>query len=217
MRDGCLMLHDKDGNLIEQETRSRNRLYKVAMDINNASSIHSDCARWHARLGHIGTELMKLMIQKELVLGIPKINVEKEICESCLCGKQTRASFPQSTSFRGSELLELVHGDLCGPITPSTAARNRYIFVLIDDHSRYMWTILLREKSGAFEKFKSFKAMVEQETKQSYKTFRTDISGKFTSTKFNMFCEESGVHRHLTAPYTPQQNGVVVETKQCLR
>ena len=118
--------------------------------------------------------------------------------------------------FRASELLELVHGDLCGPITPSTATRNRYIFVLIDDHSRYMWMILLKEKGDAFEKFKNFKAMVEQETKQSIKTFRTDRGGEFTSTKFNTFCEESGVHRHLTVPYTPQQNGVVERRNRTL-
>ena len=113
-------------------------------------------------------------------------------------------------------MLELVHGDLCGPITPSTSARNRYIFVLIDDHFRYMWTILLREKSDAFEKFKNFKVMVEQETKQSIKTFRTDRGGEFTSSEFNVFCEESGIHRHLTALYTPQQNGVVERRNRTL-
>ena len=103
MKGDRLTLHDKDGYLIVQATRSRNRLYKVSMEINNVKcfqmAIHSECARWHVRLGHIGVDSMKLMIQKELVLGIPKSNVEKEICESCLLRKQTRASFPQSTTF----------------------------------------------------------------------------------------------------------------------
>lgn len=118
------------------------------------------------------------MINKELVSGIPRIVIEKETCASCLYGKQVRQVFPQATPYRASQKLELLHGDLCGPITPSTLGRNSYVFVIIDDHSRYMWTILLKEKREAFEKFKKFKALVEQETGFSIKTFRTDRGGE---------------------------------------
>ena len=120
----------------------------------------SESARWHARLGHIGKESMRTMISKELVVGMPKISVDKDTCSSCLRGKQARHSFPQATTFRAKRTLELIHGDLCGPITPVTPSKKRYIFVLIDDHSRYMWSILLSEKGEAFEKFKKFKATV---------------------------------------------------------
>nr|ABW74560.1 polyprotein [Boechera divaricarpa] len=65
------------------------------------------------------------------------------------------------------------------------------------------------EKGDANERFKRFKAMIEQQTGKSIKTFRTDRGGEFRSTEFNMFCEENGILRHLTTPYTPQQNGVV--------
>lgn len=75
---------------------------------------------------------------------------------------------------------------------------------MIDDHSRYMWTILLKEKSQAFEKFKKFKTSIEQETGFSIKTFRTDRGGEFMSREFNDLCSENGIQRHLTAPYSPQ-------------
>lgn len=220
MRGDYLTLHDKNGKLIVKASRSRNRLYKVLMEIDDDKclklEIQSDSARWHSRLGHIGVDSMKLMIQKELVLGIPQIDVEKEICGSCLRGKQTRQTFPQATSFRASKVLELVHADLCGPISPTTAAGNKYIFVLVDDHSRYMWTILLKDKGDAFQKFKNFKIMAEQEAKTSIKTLRTDRGGEFTSNEFQRFCEASGIQRHLTAPYTPQQNGVVERRNRTL-
>jgi len=86
----------------------------------------------------------------------------------------------------------LVHGDLCGPITPPSLAGNRYIFVLIDDSSRYMWTYLLKEKSKAFETFINFKALIEKETGDVIKVLRTDRGGEFTSTEFNRFCETLG-------------------------
>ncbi|KAL5225530.1 hypothetical protein ABZP36_012169 [Zizania latifolia] len=36
-------------------------------------------------------------------------------------------------------MLYLVHGDLCGPITPATPDGKKYFLLLVDDWSRYMW------------------------------------------------------------------------------
>lgn len=220
MREDFLTLHDKHGNLITRAKRARNRLYKVNMEIVDAKCLQMDALDnstiWHARLGHIGAEALKTMVRKELVIGMPEISVEKETCASCMFGKQSRQPFPKSSSYRAEETLGLVHGDLCGPISPPTAAKNRYIFVLIDDHSIYMWSILLKDKGEAFEKFKKFKAKVESETGNSIKTFRTDRGGEFTSTEFNSLCDSAGIARHLTAPYSPQQNGLVERRNRTL-
>ena len=219
MKDDYLTLQDKDGKLIVKARRSKNRLYKVTIDSNEEClqlSVPSDSAKWHARLGHIGRETMRLMANRELVYGLPKIEIDKETCSSCLLGKQARQMFPKATAYRAEKILELIHGDLCGPITPSTPSQNRYIFVLIDDHSRYMWSILLKEKGEAFDKFRKFKAVVEKETGTVIKTLRTDRGGEFVSNEFNIFCETNGITRHLTAPYTPQQNGVVERRNRTL-
>lgn len=175
----------------------------------------NEATTWQ-RLGHIGDVSIKTMIRKELAVGLPKITINKDTCASCLLGKQARRPFPQATTYRASKLLELIHGDLCGPIIPSTAARNKYFFFIIDDHSRYMWSILLKEKGEAFEKFKRFRTIVELETKTRIKCFRTDRGGEFTSTEFNNFCEERGILRHLTALYSPQQNGVLEKRNMTL-
>ena len=124
MKKETLKLFDRSGQLMIESTRSRNRLYKVVLQADTIQYLQltasSESSKWHARLGHVNTETMKLMINKELVDDMPKITVEKETCVSCLLGKQTRRSFPQSTSYRAKHPLELVHGDLCGPITPAT-------------------------------------------------------------------------------------------------
>lgn len=188
-------------------------MYKVTLEAESSLCLQvmmpDASSKWHTRLGHINYENLRLMVDKELVTGVPKITVTKKTCVSCLLGKQSRQSFPQSTTFRASQKLKLLHGDLCGPINPPTIGKNRYVFVIIDDHSRYMWTLLLKEKGEAFGKFKKFKVSVEQETGISIKTLRTDRGGEFTSLDFNTFCEENGIQRHLTDPYSPQQNGVV--------
>ena len=220
MKDDCLLLYDREGRLLVKAKRALNRLYKVAMEVENTRCLQlvhlKESSKWHARLGHIGLSNLKKMVDKNLVIGMPKFGVEKEICEACLRGKQIRESFPQASSYRASRVLELIHGDLCGPITPQTAGSNRYVFVLIDDHSRYMWSILMKEKSEAFTKFKRFRSLVEPETGLKIKTFRTDRGGEFTSQEFKDYCESSGISRHLTAPYSPQQNGVVERRNRTL-
>ncbi|XP_033131415.1 uncharacterized protein LOC117126695 [Brassica rapa] len=83
MRSDVLTLHDKDGNLIIRAMRSKNRLYKVLMEIDEACCLklrgQDDSTRWHATLGHIGVDTMKAMIGKELVTGIPKLKVEEKL------------------------------------------------------------------------------------------------------------------------------------------
>ncbi|KAE8671027.1 hypothetical protein F3Y22_tig00112000pilonHSYRG00251 [Hibiscus syriacus] len=66
----------------------------------------------------------------------------------------------------------------------------------------------LSKKSEAFEVFKKFKVMVEKATGRHIKAVRSDRGGEYTSTAFMEYCEEQGIRRFLTAPYSPQQNGV---------
>ncbi|GAU28453.1 hypothetical protein TSUD_55040 [Trifolium subterraneum] len=70
------------------------------------------------------------------------------------------------------------------------------------------WVYVLKEKSSAFEVFKSFKALIENESGCNIQCLRTDRGGEYTSNAFNEFCIIKGIKRQLTAAYTPQQNGV---------
>jgi hypothetical protein len=103
----------------------------------------------------------------------------------------------------------LVHVDLCGPISPETAGRNKYFMLLVDDHSRWMQVYMLQRKDQACEAFVKYKADVENVTGCKVKTLRSDRGGEFLAGQFAKVCEQAGIKRHFTAPYSPQQNGVV--------
>nr|GEZ26437.1 zinc finger, CCHC-type [Tanacetum cinerariifolium] len=149
------------------------------------------------------------MNQKDLVYGVPAIKHTTQICNVCLVEKQSRAPFPKKAKGRSTSPLDLIYGDLCGPITPPTPSGKRYIFLLVDDYSRYMWAYFLRTKDQAFDTFKEFKKTIENKLRTTLKMFRMDHGGEFNLSEFTQYCKENGIARQLTAPYSPQQNGVV--------
>ena len=93
---------------------------------------------------------------------------------------------------------------------PPTSGGKHYVFVLIDNFCRYMWTMFLKEKSEAFEKFKTLKNLQNKKQEKWWERFEwTDRRGEFVSHEFRAYCKNNGINRHLTAPYFPQHNGVV--------
>ena len=87
----------------------------------------------------------------------------KQTCEGCQHGKQTKASFPSKEYF-ASKPLQLVHTDLCGPTRTMLLNGEKYFMLFIDDYTRMTWVTFLKHKSKAFNKFKIFKKMVENES-----------------------------------------------------
>jgi transposase InsO family protein len=144
-----------------------------------------------------------------MVRGLPLLEQVDQVCDGCLVGKKRHASFPSQARRRANSILDLVHGDLCGLVTLATPSGKRYFLLLVDDMSRYMWLRLLSSKDEAPSEIKKFKAAVEVETGKKLKVLHTDRGGEFTSVEFGQYCAEHGVDRQLTAPYSPQQNGVV--------
>jgi transposase InsO family protein len=81
--------------------------------------------------------------------------------------------------------------------------------LVIDDFSRLTWVAFLREKYDAFEKFKKFKVLDENQTGRKLKAIHSNRGGEFLSRYFKEFSDKHGIKREYTIPGTPQQNGVV--------
>jgi transposase InsO family protein len=106
--------------------------------------------------------------------------------------------------------LELVHGNLCGPISLATPRGNKYFLLLVGDLSRYMWVATVPFKDRVAATIKDIQARAEGESDLKLKALRTDRGGEFTATEFVDYCAAEGMHHQHMMPYSPQQNGVVV-------
>jgi hypothetical protein len=74
------------------------------------------------------------------VKGLPGIEQVDQLCTGCLVGKQRRSPFPRQVEHRAESVLDLVHGDICGPITPMTPSGNRI---------SYSWLMMLADTCGS--------------------------------------------------------------------
>jgi transposase InsO family protein len=218
VEDGTMRIRDEERRLLARIPRSPGRLYvltvTIARPVCMAARTDEEAWTWHARLGHINFTALRKMTREGLVRGMPLLNQVDQVCEACLAGKQRRAPFPQKAPRRSTEVLQLIHGDICGPITPPTPSGNRYFLLLVDDYSRYMWIALLPSKDAAAAAIKNIQAAAERKSGKKLLALRTDRGGEFAATDFTNYCAQLGVRRELTAPYTPQQNGVVERRNQ---
>jgi hypothetical protein len=220
IEEGILRIYDSDRKLLAHVSRSSSRLYTLELKIGRpvCLSARSEEAawRWHARFGHLSFQSLLQLVHDNMVCGLPQLTQVDQVCEPCVAGKHRRTSFPEQARRRATNAIELVHGDICGPVSPPTPSGNNYFLLLVDDMSRYMWLVLLPSKDHATAAIKNFQASVEVETLRKLKTLRTDCGGEFTSIDFGRYCAERGVQRQLTAPYSPQQNGVVERRNQSI-
>ena len=117
------------------------------------------CNVWHGRLGHISLKKIKRMMDLNF---IPKSKLDfKHKCEVCVQAKQTRK--PHKSVERNTQLLELVHSDVCDSSRPLTRAGNKYFVTFIGDFSRYCYVYLIKTKDEVFNKFKTYKTEVENQ------------------------------------------------------
>jgi hypothetical protein len=111
-------------------------------------------------MGHIGEKRLRVMHNKGIVKGFPGCGLEVYFCEHCIYGKKSRVRFPSGAT-RAYGILELVDSDVFGLVIVPSIGGSLYYVSFIDDFSRKTWIYFLRKKSKVFEKFKEFKALVE--------------------------------------------------------
>ena len=159
-------------------------------------------------MGHINFDNLVRIRKKEIVREMSKISKPSNtLCEACRHEKQTKCGFITKEHF-ASHPLELIHIDLCGPMGTKGLDGELYFMLMIDDYTRMAVVSVLKKKYEAFECFKIYKELVENEIDLKIKCLRLDNGREFTSKLFQQYCDENGIKRQFSTARTPQQNGV---------
>ena len=173
--------------------------------VNNDSATYL----WHCRLGHIGVKRMKKLHAD----GLEPLDYEAHDYESLgscvpyLMGKMTKTPFSE-TMERANDLLEIIHTNVCGPMSVEARGRYRYFLTFTYDLSTYGYIYLMKHKPQTFEKFKEFQSEVENHRNKKIKFLLSDCGGEYLSYEFGLHLKQCGIVSQLTPPRTPQRNGV---------
>ena len=123
--------------------------------VNNDSATYL----WHCSLGHIGVKRMKKLHANGILESLDYESLDA--CEPCLLGKMTKTPF-SGTMERATDLLEIIHTDVCDPMSVKARGKYRYFLTFTNDLSRYGYIYLMKHKSEIVEKFKEFQREVKK-------------------------------------------------------
>ena len=153
---------------------------------------------WHCCLGHIGVKRMKKLHADGLLESLDYESLDA--CEPCLMGKMTKTPFSR-TMERATDLLEIIHTDVCGPMNIEARDKYHYFLIFTNDLSRYEYIYLMKHKSETFEKFKEFQSEVENHHNKKIKFLRYDHRGEYLSYEFGLQLKQCGIVSQIRATW----------------
>lgn len=162
---------------------------------------------WHYCLGHINTPTLHRMAKHHMCQGMPPRLSPIDLCEGCLLGKSSHKPFPRSHT-RSTQVNQLVHSDLCGPMEAKSLTGSTYFLTFIDDLCRYTTVYFLKQKSQVFACFKDYCNLTIRQHDLPIQFLRSDNGEEYISKEFQSYCKSEGIQQQYTVPYSPKQNGV---------
>ncbi|CAH2108768.1 unnamed protein product [Euphydryas editha] len=201
----------------------KNGVYKLQLQENMSAAAIISGELWHRRLGHINSECLNKM--QNAVDGLTlkeKVDITKSTCTICCEGKQARLPFTH-VGKRSTEVLYIIHTDICGPMECESIGGSKYFILFVDDFSRMTAIYFLKNKNDALNSFREYKVLVENQTNKKIRIIRSDNGREFCNAEFNDYLKKMGIVHQTTCPYTPEQNGLcermnrtLVEKARCM-
>uniref|UniRef100_A0A1Y1LCN3 Endonuclease n=1 Tax=Photinus pyralis TaxID=7054 RepID=A0A1Y1LCN3_PHOPY len=182
------------------------RMCEFPTEVANVNQTNETLTTWHERLAHQNIPLVKQILNKHGVQYTTE-NCNK-ICEACVKGKQHKMPFSRSET-KTTEVCELVHMDLCGPMENSSIGGAKYFLLIKDDYSHYRTVYYLKNKYETIEKLEHFLKYAEVDTGKKVKVLRSDNGTEFVNRDVKALLERYSVKHQTTVSYTPEQNGKI--------
>nr|GEW62367.1 reverse transcriptase domain-containing protein [Tanacetum cinerariifolium] len=169
---------------------------------------------WHRRLSHLNFDYLNLLSKKDVVIGLPKLKyVKDQLCSSCELSKAKRSSFKSKVVPSSKGRLNLLHTDLCSPMRVASINRKKYILAIVDDYSRYTWTLFIHSKDETPKVLKEFLTMIQRNLQAPAITVCTDRGTEFLNKTLNAFFKEEGIENQTSTTRPPEQNGYFTQSK----
>ena len=92
--------------------------------------------------------------------------------------------------------------DLIGPSRIKSYRGNSYLLVILDDYSRFMWTLFLKHKIDTFEAFKKLANVLQNQKGYTTVSLRNGHGCEFENNDFVEFYGKNRINHNFLAPRT---------------
>jgi transposase InsO family protein len=211
LRENVNSVSDMNENV--SSTLNENRKWKRTHD--ESSKL------WHCRLGHISRGRIERLVKNDILPQLEFSDLEQ--CRECIKGKYAKKI--KKNAKRSTGILQIIHTDICGPFPIKSVDGFDSFITFTDDYSRFGYIYQIKERTEALDKFKIFKAEVENQHSSKIKVVRSDRGGEYYGRHtpygqvpgpFARFLQENGIVAQYSTPSEPQQNGVAERRNRTL-
>ncbi|GJR98007.1 retrovirus-related pol polyprotein from transposon TNT 1-94 [Tanacetum coccineum] len=172
---------------------------------------------WHHRLSHLNFGAINHLAKNGLVRGLPKLKFEKDhLCSTCAMSKSKKQSHKPKSKDTIQEKLYLLHMDLYRPMRVKSVNGKKYILVIEDDYSRFIWVKFLASKDEAHDFIIKFLKMIQVRFNATVRNIHTDNGTEFVNQTLRSYYESVGISHETSVAQSPQQNGVVERRNRSL-
>ena len=162
---------------------------------------------WHEQLGHPGVDSTKAVLGGGYGSGITwNQKCRHTKCIACILGKVLQAPYSHH-GHRASELLALIHVDICGPFLVQGVHSERYFIIALDDCSNDGAVECICSRDQAYHFFTTVEARWERQTGKCVKAVRMDGAKELCQGDLGNYLERKGILIQQPAAYAHQQNG----------
>ena len=101
--------------------------------------------------------------------------------------RKTRVSFKSKNIISTTQPLQLLPMDLFGPSRTMSFGGNYYALVIVNDYSRFTWTLFLTHKKDVFHAFKKLAKIIQNKKNLNIASIRSDHGIEFENKDFESF------------------------------
>jgi hypothetical protein len=234
----CLILFDSK---VVSLAFQQDKIYMLSMHenvnvvckdkISFSTNVSSKCKRcndstsvklWHYHLGHILRGRIERLIKDDILIALDFSNLD--YCIDCIKGKYAK-QVKKGEAKRSVGVLEIIHTDICGSFPVKYMDGFDSFIAFTDNFWHYGYIYPIKERSEVLDKFKIFKAEVENQHNIMIKVVRSDRGGEYygrhtqydqVPVPFARFLQKNGIVAQYSMSGDPQQNGVAERRNHAL-
>ena len=136
--DDAILVGEQEGGLYKLKGNPKQALVHHTVELSEL---------WHRRLAHV--HYRALTIASKVVEGIPKFQEKNYgVFKGCAKGKNTKKTLPSSKR-KSKGILEIIHSDVCGPMSSNSLRGYAYYVSFIDDFSRKTWVYFMKYSTSS--------------------------------------------------------------------